>query len=497
MKPYLLFPIDVIAQGALPTNLESMSSDLELDVLFNAMAAGDRFFYTTVRQIVLAAPPEPDVIRYRQHILQDCLQLPELFRDIYRVAVEALEVQRQHYFGFMRSNPGAALTGSIHLLAAYVPLLRQIHQIMAKSASEIRSEGLKRFLAATQSELSEDYLNEIMTHVHDLELRRGATMQATIGQVGKPMHYRLLAPKPAGWRDLVPVALSRDAYSFEIAPRDDAGFQALDNMHNRGVVDVANAVAHAADHIRAFFNALRTECAFYLACLHLHHELATRELPVCFPDMYSSDQLVFSATGLYDVSLALQMDPTSRVVGNDIAADSKSLIMITGANQGGKSTFLRGTGLAQLMAQCGMFVPASSLRANIVTGLFTHYKREEDTSMNVGKFEEEVRRMSEIADQITPGNMLLCNESFASTNEREGSEIGRQVVQAMTEAGVKVVYVTHLYDLAHGFEMQGSDNVLLLRAERGDDGTHTFKLTENPPLATSFGRDLYARIFGA
>ena len=104
--------------------------------------------------------------------------------------------------------------------------------------------------------------------------------------------------------------------------------------------------------------------------------------------------------------------------------------------------------------------------------------------------------MSEIADQIRPGGLLLCNESFASTNEREGSEIGRQVARAMTEGGVDVFYVTHLYDLAHRFEIEADGEVLFLRAERLPDGSRSFKLREAGPLDTSFGVDLYRRIFG-
>ena len=102
--------------------------------------------------------------------------------------------------------------------------------------------------------------------------------------------------------------------------------------------------------------------------------------------------------------------------------------MITGANQGGKSTFLRSVGVAQLMTQCGMFVGAQSLRVNVCDGVFTHYKREEDETMESGKLDEELARMSEIADHIGAGSVLLCNESFAATNEREGSQIARQVV---------------------------------------------------------------------
>ncbi len=125
----------------------------------------------------------------------------------------------------------------------------------------------------------------------------------------------------------------------------------------------------------------------------------------------------------------------ARAVSSDLEADGKQLVLVTGANQGGKSTFLRSVGVAQLMLQSGMFVAAAELEATIRRGVFTHYRREEDPAMRSGKLDEELRRMSEIADAIGPSCLLLCNESFAATNEREGSEIARQVVRALLEAG--------------------------------------------------------------
>src|SRR6266487_1354022 len=198
-------------------------------------------------------------------------------------------------------------------------------------------------------------------------------------------------------------------------------------------------------------------------------------------------------TGLYDVALALTLE--QGVVGNDVNADGKNLVIITGANQGGKSTFLRSIGLAQLMMQCGMFVPAESFSANLCNGLFTHYKREEDISMQSGKFDEELGRMSTIVDNITPNSMVLFNESFAATNEREGSEIARQIVDALLEKRIKVFYVTHLSEFARGFYDKGRDDAIFLRADRQLDGSRSFKLIEGEPLQTSYGVDVYNKIF--
>lgn len=105
--------------------------------------------------------------------------------------------------------------------------------------------------------------------------------------------------------------------------------------------------------------------------------------------------------------------------------------------------------------------------------------------------------MSALVDQVTPDCLAILNESFASTNEREGSEIARQIVRALLESGVKVLYVTHLYDLAQGFHRERRVDMLFLRAERETDGRRTFRLIEGEPLPTSYGEDVYHRIFQA
>ena len=113
--------------------------------------------------------------------------------------------------------------------------------------------------------------------------------------------------------------------------------------------------------------------------------------------------------------------------------------------------------------------------------------------MTSGRLDEELKRMSAIADQLRPHCLVLFNESFAATNEREGSEIGRQVVRALLEAGIKVFFVSHQFDFADGFHRQHGDFTLFLRAERQANGQRNYKLVVAEPLPTSFGEDLYYR----
>jgi DNA mismatch repair ATPase MutS len=142
-----------------------------------------------------------------------------------------------------------------------------------------------------------------------------------------------------------------------------------------------------------------------------------------------------------------------------------------------------------------MFVPADSFTSNTCDFVFTHYKREEDESMKSGKLEEELKRMSRIADHITPDSLLLLNESFAATNEREGSEIARQIVRALLERRIKIFFVTHLYEFARRFFDEQAEQAVFLRAERQDNGNRTFRLLIGEPSQTSFGEDVYNQIF--
>ena len=310
-------------------------------------------------------------------------------------------------------------------------------------SDEFDSQGFARFFAMLRDELDEPYFALIESHLKALKFKGGMLMSARLTTGNKGTGYTLRQQRE---QTRLGRMFDRSGYSFTIADRDENGFRALSALEERGVNLVANALAQAVDHVHSFFTMLRVEIGFYLGCVNLAERLAELGEPTAFPVPVAAGELALSAHGLYDVCLRLAT--SEPVVGNDVEADQKSLVMITGANQGGKSTFLRSVGLAQLMTQAGMFVGAHSLRVNVCDGVFTHYKREEDEALESGKLDEELARMSEIADRITSNCLLLCNESFAATNEREGSEIARQVLMALLETGVKVLFVTHMFDLA-------------------------------------------------
>ena len=496
MKAFLMHrDRDFDLDQKLPPNERELTQDLELERLFNAMALGDKFLLDVARKAVLSSLKDPEEIVYRQHVLDDCLEQPSIVGEIYAIAMEAIEGERKVWPSVLR-YPDTILHRSMEVLELFVRLLRKLRAIADDHADKFRSEGFVAFFDMLKRELDDSYIQNVENHLKELQFRNGLLISARLGTGNKGTDYVLRKPRSTkpGWRDwLSSMFTDRSPYTLVIADRDESGAQALSELKGRGINLTANAVAQSTDHILSFFRMLRAELGFYIGCLNLRRQLAEKGEPMCFPEPLAPGRPVLSCRALYDVCLSLSLE--KRVVGNDVNADDKLLVMITGANQGGKSTFLRSIGLAQLMMQCGMFVAAQAFRANVCDAIFTHYKREEDPTMSSGKLDEELRRMSSIAERVTPNCLLLFNESFSATNEREGSEIASSIVRALLEAGIKVCFVTHSFELAHGFYVEGMDAALFLRAERRADGTRTFRLVEGEPLATSFGVDLYRRIF--
>jgi len=486
---------DAIPDRELTEHDEALIQDLDLATLLGAMAAGDEYLLDVATKTLLAPLADLAAIRHRQAVLRDCLEHPEVVRGMYELAVAAIEgARRDRVYGSGHYSADLVLSASRRVLALLSGALERLRQLAETHGASFASDGFSRLFSELSDQLDDEYIAEVRAQLGDLGFRHGTPISARLGTGLTSAEHVLRRPRRRRWTQRLPLG-SRDSYSFQLDPHDEAGPQIVGELRARGIVQVANALGQAAEHLLSYFTLMRAELAFYVACLNLHDRLTQKAEPICFPEATARDEPELSARGLYDPCLSLRLE--ERVIGNDLDADATRLIVVTGANQGGKSTFLRSLGVAQLMMQSGMFVAAEAFGADVREAVFSHFKREEDGSMESGKLDEELRRMSAIVDAMRPGGLLLCNESFAATNEREGSEIARQIVHALLDEDVKVVFVTHMHDLAHSLQDEQRPDALFLRAERQPDGQRTFRVRPGEPLATSYGEDVYRRVFGA
>ncbi|WP_433598131.1 MutS-related protein [Nocardia sp. CA-135953] len=472
----------------LARNGDSIAEDLGLTELYAAMAANDEFVATVVKSVVPASLTDIAVIRYRQDVFADCRDNPDMLRSLYDIAAEATSVRR--WTAGRTRTPRTKLGLALQPLEALVGYLRRLRETCDSNASSGRSQGLRQLREVLADKLRDDYLAELETHLATLYFDNGVLFSAGLGPGNKADRIILHEPPKNSKRSLFS---SRSGRVFEATSDFDIQNDPLAAVVEPALDSVAEVISRATDNVQNFFRQLRAELAFYLGCLNLHERLSRAGAPVCMPEPVPAGNAMLRCSDLRDAALCLS---AKTVIGNDIEGAGSSFVVVTGANSGGKSTFLRSVGLAQLMMQAGMFVVADDFTADVRDGVFTHFVRSEDATMKHGRLDEELTRMRGITDQLRPGGMLLCNEPFASTNDREASLIAEPIFSALVDAGTKIVLVTHLFDFVR--QRYAADHFvdLFLHAQRAADGRRTYRLTVGAPESTSHGDDIFARVFG-
>ena len=494
MKPRLLFTDQNYAFPEPPPGAVDLQLDLGIPVILDAMASGDAYLRNVAEQVLSAPPLTPEQIGYRLDALDDCLRQPDAIRELYELAATAAQAKRRVHAWITTNHPGSILRSSVAILRDLTTYLERLHDFAIEHHGQFRSPGWTALLESIERDLGADYLLQVRGYLTQLEFTGGVVLTARLGPGCTGIDYSLREAGPTPWwtrwNDALP---HHHNDTYHLPPRDENGGATLERIQDHGINTVANAAAQSTDHVLDFFRVLTFEVGFYLAGVHLHENLARIGVSTCRPTPETQQSRALTARGLVDVGLAVRSRQAP--VGSDLDADGKGLIMVTGANQGGKSTLLRAIGLAQLMFDAGLFVAADHFRASPSAGVFTHYRRDEDTSLQHGKFDDELVRMSQLVDRLRPNAVVLLDESFSSTNEIEGSQVARDIVDSLVTAGIRVCYVTHLYQLSHGLAERHDPRHLFLRAPRDPDGLHPYRLVPAEPESTSYAVDQFRQVF--
>ena len=498
MKVHLLYEnADYNPQMKLPFQAKAVRADMEIDTLLNTMAAGDDLLRQRIEPLLYQSLLSPAAIAYRQNVLRDCLIMPDAFRALYTLALEGVENKESRRYVLFDFSPQQRLESAVIELEAFIPILQRLRMTAEALQPKVGSVGWQNLFAAIRTSVSREYLQDMKKLLQELHFSEGVLVKARLGIRLKAESYlvcRRAVAKPVSWVNRVRHWFQHEQkFRVLIDERDESGYQILRELKDDAVVKMANTVACSRDHVRNFFIALRDELAFYIGCLNLYECLQKKGVAISFPPMDHLCVQGFFCKNLYNVTLALRSDHP--VQTNTVDADDERLLVITGANQGGKTTFLRSFGQAQLMMSCGMFVAAGNFQSHIGR-VFTHFKREEDRGMQRGKLDEELSRLDLLLSLLQTGDFLLMNESFAATNERDGSAIASGVVDGLMAAGVQVLFVTHFYAFAAALFQKHAAGVLFLQAQRQDQGARTFQLEPGEPVTTAFGQDIYKNVFG-
>lgn len=489
MKTRLMFRDKAFClQGATHPFPQQLVSDLRLAPIFDAMAKGDEDVMNSVMVALLSPLTASDDIVYRQQVLQDCIHHEALIIELYQIAQEALAAKKKEGWWMGHYLP-SIFSGSVRLLSSYLVFLKRLRRIASDSLSTFTSQGFLSLFQEVVEQMDDDFFTDAKSVLNELRLHKGVLLGCSLPPNVNAEQLRLLRPnfkKRWLWFD------DFFARTYRLAPRDEVGTNDLMMREEIAMNNSINSLATAVDHVEHFFIDLRNELAFYLGNLHLTHLLADLKLPYCVPEVCPPIRWCRTFAQLYDLSFGVTGLPMTM---NDLPITDKPVYLITGANQGGKTTYLRSIGQAQLFMQSGGVVPAASYSSHIAPGIFTHFTQDEDKQMQHGRLEDEMRRMNEIIDVMTPGALLLSNESFSSTNEVEGGDLFYWLVRALESTSREVLLVTHMYSLAEKLISSCKGHLLSLIAERTDSGVRTYVIQPGMPQPTAYGRELYQIVF--
>ena len=192
------------------------------------------------------------------------------------------------------------------------------------------------------------------------------------------------------------------------------------------------------------------EIQFYLAYLEYIEPLRARGLAFSHPRVSTRFKDV-CATETFDLALARKVvaDNNASVVCNDFhITDPERILVISGPNNGGKTTFARTFGQLHYLASLGLPIPGEDVRMFLPDRIFTHFEREENIETLRGKFEDELFRIHEIFEQATSAIVRIINESFGSTTLRDALLVGTEVVRQIIDLDVLCVFVTFVDELS-------------------------------------------------
>jgi len=458
-------------------------ADLNLDQVIDAITAERQeynlkpFFYTPLSDI--------EAITYRQDVMRDLqnhelLELIRSFAQSFRAMRECLtraeklhyRYQRERWFLDAVATYGDAVTALVHGL----------------SQTELRSCGFLAFRAYVIDYARSDRFTSLLAETKQLKAEL-ATVKYCLLINGNRVRVR----KYAGERDYSADVATTFAKFKQGAAKDyRVKFPSWPDM-NHVEAQVLDLVArlypdifgHLDDYCVRHHQYLDEtlavfdrEIQFYLAYLAYIAPLEQAGLQFCYPRLSATGKEVYDYAG-FDIALAAKLvAEQSPVVCNDFTLKGRErVVVVTGPNQGGKTTFARAFGQAHYLASIGCPVPGREAQLLLCDRLFTHFEKEERIQDLRSKLEDDLVRIAHILDQATANSLIILNEIFTSTTVSDAVFLSQKILERIIQLDALCVWVTFIDELSSFSEQTVS---MVSTVAPDNPAVRTYKIVRRP-----------------
>ncbi len=428
--------------------------DLNLDQVVDAIVAGKQennlrpFFYTSLGDI--------EAIKYRHEIMID-LENEVLFEDIQSFA-EKMRAMRSHltlagklYYKYQKERMfldavaiyGDAVNCLAHDLSRLVLKSRGFLAFRAYLTNYAESHPFTSLVAETKKLLGD--LSSVKycllikgNHVQVRKYEPGIDYSAEVEETFEKFKQGVVEDYKAEFSDGLTMNHVEARVLDFVAQLYPDIFSTLDDY-----------CAKNANYLDETIGVFDREIQFYVAYLEFIAKFKRAGLKFCYPQISKECKEVFDFEG-FDLALANKLiNANSPVVCNDFyLKDKERIFVVSGPNQGGKTTFARTFGQLHYLAGIGCPVPGKEARLFLFDRIFTHFEKEEKINNLRGKLQDDLLSIYDILNQATPNSIIIMNEILTSTTLKDAVFLGKKIMENIVQLDLLCVFVTFIDELA-------------------------------------------------
>jgi DNA mismatch repair protein MutS len=494
--------------------------DLGLTELVNALTE-DRRYASFMRQTLAALHTDPDTIGWRQYVFSDFLQNREMTNAI-RELLPAFANMRHGsaQLGQRRRNLLIETSDRLAELELYLEVVQSLYQAFENAALKSPAltalrDNLQRLMNDPNFQSLRDELPTLRAPLEnissitigvnlDSQLRPQSAVLLGVNQhqFGEPPSLldRLIGGRSNEDDESAIASLHHFPVDPDIRPMD-ALFNDIDRLMTAVAQPIARALGRYVRVTSKPLVALEHELAFYVMSAAMTHRLEAKGVIFSKPEIIPVGERVTHIEGLVNINLALRSTTTPVQSEADFSSNGR-IALLTGPNSGGKTTYLRAVGLAHILFQAGLYIPAKSAYISPADQILTHFPALETEQQ--GRLAEEAERLREVLMRATTYSLVLLNETFSSTSAGEAQYLAQDVLSAMCAIGVRAVFATHLSDLVEKIDqieraVNAKSNVFSLvagvRITDENAAAPTYEIRRGSPLGKSYAEEI-ARRYG-